>query len=104
MLKDYFALLFPTHYFTEGIPGTIIDAYAAGVPVISAKWQSYADIIDESQTGLCYEFDNIKEFEHILNNVALDPRQIVSLKQNCIKQAEAYLPDNAMNILLINLM
>jgi glycosyltransferase involved in cell wall biosynthesis len=41
VVKDYFALLFPTRFFTEGIPGTIIDAYAAGVPVISAKWESF---------------------------------------------------------------
>ncbi len=41
VLQKYFALLFPTHFYTEGIPGTIIDAYAAGVPVISAKWESY---------------------------------------------------------------
>ena len=103
-IKDYFALLFPTHFFTEGIPGTIIDAYAAGVPVISAKWQSYADIIDDGQTGLCYEFDNIKEFEQILINVAHNPALVTSLKQNCIKRAESYLPENAMKILLENLL
>ncbi len=39
VLKEYFALLFPTGFFTEGIPGTIIDAYAAGIPVISAEWE-----------------------------------------------------------------
>lgn len=31
ILSGYFALLFPTQYYTEGIPGTIIDSYAAGV-------------------------------------------------------------------------
>ena len=31
VLQKYFALLFPTHFYTEGIPGTIIDAYAAGM-------------------------------------------------------------------------
>lgn len=103
-LKKYFILLFPTHYYTEGIPGTIIDAYAAGVPVVSAKWQSYADIIDNGQTGLCYEFDNIKEFERILINIAHNPALIISLKQNCIKRAESYLPENAMKILLENLL
>ena len=51
VLKNYFALLFPTHYYTEGIPGTIIDAYAAGVPVISAKWENFGDIIEENITG-----------------------------------------------------
>ena len=102
-IKNYFALLFPTHYFTEGIPGTIIDAYAAGVPVVSAKWQSYVDIIDDGKTGYCYEFDNVKEFEQILIAIANTPALITSLKPNCIKQAESYLPKNAMEILLKNL-
>ena len=29
VLKNYYALLFPTRFYTEGIPGTIIDAYAS---------------------------------------------------------------------------
>ena len=33
VLKDYFALLFPTYYEGEGFAGTLIDAYSAGVPV-----------------------------------------------------------------------
>lgn len=37
VLKNYCVLLFPTHFYTEGIPGTILDAYAAGIPVISCK-------------------------------------------------------------------
>ena len=28
-LRGYTALLFPTHYYTEGVPGTLIDAMAA---------------------------------------------------------------------------
>mgnify|MGYP002519543662 CR=1 FL=1 len=32
--------------YTEGVPGTIIDAYAAGLPIISAKWLNYGDILD----------------------------------------------------------
>ena len=40
-LKNYFALVFPTRFYTEGIPGTIIDAYYAGVPVIASKWESF---------------------------------------------------------------
>jgi len=52
VVKNYFALLFPTHYKREGIPGTIIDAYASGVPVISAGWDFAKDIIDQNETGI----------------------------------------------------
>lgn len=103
-IKNYFALLFPTHYYTEGIPGTIIDAYAAGVPVISAKWQSYADIIDDGETGLCYEFDNTNELKQILINVSQNPKLITDIKQNCIMKAVDYLPSNAIIKIVKNLL
>lgn len=93
-LSSYFALLFPTHFYTEGIPGTIIDAYAAGVPVISARWESYNDIVEEGKTGMGYEFDNIDELKNLLINIANSPSLITSLKHNCIRKAETYLPKN----------
>lgn len=95
ILSTYFALLFPTQYYTEGIPGTIIDSYAAGIPVISSKWKSYSDVIIEGITGIGYEFDNISEFEKILDNIISNPAIITNLKVNCICKAKDFLPENA---------
>lgn len=89
VLKSYFALLFPTRFYTEGIPGTIIDAYAAGIPVISAKWESFSDIIN-SQTGIGYGFDDTEEFEAILLNVANNPSSLSGKKVNCLRESEKY--------------
>ena len=102
VLKDYFALLFPTHFYTEGIPGTVIDAYAAGIPVISAKWESYSDVIDEGVTGIGYSFDDVDAFEEILLRVAKDKDILLSLKENCIKKAEDYLPSAAVKDMVEN--
>lgn len=102
LLKDYFTLLFPTCFYTEGIPGTIIDAYAAGVPVVSAKWESYADIVCEGQTGIGYDFGNEKQFEEILLKIAENPRIILDMKTNCINKAESYMPSKAIQIMINN--
>lgn len=103
VLENYFALLFPTHYYTEGIPGTIIDAYAAGIPVISAKWQNYKDIVDENKTGLVFEMKNNPELTDILTEVYESPDKLNSIKVNCIKEAKAYLPENVVDLLIENL-
>ena len=95
ILSGYFALLFPTQYYTEGIPGTIIDSYAAGVPVISARWKSYADVVIEGVTGLGYEFNTNVDFERILESIVADPSIVARLKDGCIKKAEDFLPENA---------
>lgn len=100
VLKDYFALLFPTHFYTEGIPGTIIDAYAAGIPVISTKWESYFDVIDEGVTGIGYDFDDIEQFEHVLLNIVENPDALLEMKPACIEKAENFIPVNAIRVLL----
>ncbi len=99
VLKDYFALLFPTHFYTEGVPGTIIDAYAAGIPVISAKWESFSDVVEDGVTGIGYDFDNQSQFEEILQKVALSPDVLINLKENCLKKATAFLPITALCVL-----
>lgn len=99
ILSNYFALLFPTQFYTEGIPGTIIDAFAAGIPVISSRWKSYSDVIQDAVNGYGYEFNNNIEFQSILEKIIVSPELIISLKKNCLGCAERYLPENAINLI-----
>lgn len=100
ILSGYFALLFPTQYFTEGIPGTIIDAYAAGVPVIASKWKSFADVVEEGVTGLGYSFNTTADLEKVMEKIVTDPPMIINLKQGCIRKANDFLPQNAIKPLM----
>lgn len=96
VLSNYFALLFPTQYYTEGIPGTIIDAYAAGIPVLASKWKSFSDVVIDGVTGYGYNFGCEEELENILDEIVHTPDIIIRLKLNCLKYAADYLPDNAL--------
>lgn len=102
VLQEYFALLFPTHFYTEGIPGTIIDAYSAGVPVISAKWESFSDVVDDYKTGLGYDFDNEEQLENILLQVVQNPKVLLEMKENCLKKAKEFMPETAIKIIAGN--
>ena len=86
-LKDYFALLFPTRFYTEGIPGTIIDAYAAGVPVIASEWENFSDLIDKDQVGYGYMFGMCDELVDILILVSRKPELIIKMKASCLDKA-----------------
>ena len=101
ILKGYFALLFPTHFATEGIPGTIIDAYAAGVPVIASEWESFSDVVDNNITGIGYPFSDNNGLEKILLYIAEHPEIIIKMKSNCLIKAAEYLPDIAIRKILI---
>lgn len=90
LLKGYYALLFPTRFYTEGIPGTIIDAYASGVPVISARWESFADLVDEGEVGLGYAFGVYEELLQCLRRVVGQPELLADMKRNCLKKAHFF--------------
>ena len=89
-LKKYDALLFPTRYEGEGHPGTIIDAYSAGLPVISAKWHSYSDFVEEGITGLGYEQYNSDKLIELLEQIAETPNVLNKMRKDCLKKATQY--------------
>lgn len=103
VLRNYFCLLFPTHFFTEGIPGTIIDAYAAGVPVIASKWRSFHDVVDDGKTGFGYEFDDSNMLGEVLMRVINEPQLIENMKTACLKKARFFHSDYALQVLVENL-
>ena len=96
VLKNYSALLFPTLFFTEGVPGTIIDAYAAGLPVISSRWASFSDVVEEGKTGFGYEFSSFENLCGLLEKLIAAPEKVYELKMNCTEKALQFLPENAM--------
>jgi len=99
ILKQYYALLFSTRYYTEGVPGTIIDAYAAGVPVISSKWESFSDVIEDGVTGFGYEFGNFEDLKVKIKQAIEQQSVWMGLKNNCLKRANDFTPKEAMKIL-----
>ena len=57
-LNDYDLMLLPTHYFTEGLPGSIVDAYISGIPVIATEWKHSREFIDDGYSGYIIPFEN----------------------------------------------
>lgn len=90
ILKAYFLLLFPTRFYTEGVPGTVIDAYAAGVPVIASEWENISDVIDNGNTGLSYRFMDTNDMQNKLEAIIEDHSLINNMKTKCIKEAGQY--------------
>ena len=103
VLKNYYMLIFPTRFYTEGIPGTIIDGYAAGVPVLSAKWERFRDVVDEGKTGIGYEINNTEALKNALEYCAINVENINDMKINCLQKSKEFTVSNAMKVLFENL-
>lgn len=100
ILKNYTALVFPTHYKTEGIPGTIIDAYSAGVPVITSLWNNSGDVFEENYTGWGYEIGSYEGLLNCLRKLEKKLDTFNSFKVNCLEKAKEYRPSEIMKIML----
>lgn len=99
VLKNYYALLFPTQYYTEGIPGTIIDAYAAGIPVIASNWESANDIIIDKVTGYLYDFGQVNSLISMLECIYTGDLVTKKIRLNCLRQAKKFIPRNVLKTL-----
>ena len=53
-LTQYDVLVLPTYFEGEGYPGVILEAYCAGIPVISTRWGGIPEIIT-AETGILVE-------------------------------------------------
>ena len=97
ILKNYFALLFPTHWHGEGFAGTILDAFFAGLPVIATDWNCNAEIVENGKTGFVYPnklFDTLYDcVEFAIKN----PDIINNMRANCLASAKNFLPSKYVN-------
>ena len=103
IIEKYDLLLFPTKYKTEGIPGTIIDAYFAGTPILASKWDNFDEIIVEGETGFGYQFDNIDDFYSKLVGIIKNRERLAKMSNNCLGMVDRYFPENATRVLINNL-
>ena len=102
-IEKYDLLLFPTLYYTEGIPGTIIDAFFAGVPVLASKWENYDEILEDGITGFSYELANKDDFYEKLDFVIKNRNLLQKMRDNCRKKAREYTPEVSLMVLLQNI-
>lgn len=98
-LKNYDLMVFPTKFYTEGFPGTILDAYISGLPVIATNWLNAKEFIDDQQTGYIIDFDDESLFIDRVIELIENPDDIFRLKENVKKKRENYSAEAAWKVL-----
>lgn len=98
-LSDYDLMLFPTKYYTEGFPGSILDAYISGVPVIVTKWLNAEEFVIEGKSGHIVEFDNEEAFINKVLQIVNSKNNLATLKENVKEESGKYDSDAAWRIL-----
>lgn len=57
-LCQYDVLLMPTCSFAEGVPGSVVDAYFSGIPVIVKEWKHAHEYVDNGESGFIIPYEN----------------------------------------------
>lgn len=92
-LNNYDALLLPTHYYTEGLPGSVVDAYISGIPVIVTKWKHAHEFVEDGKTGFVIPFENgIQQLIDCLLSLESDRGKLKQLQQNALEKRAEFAP------------
>ena len=81
ILPLYDLMLFPTKYYTEGFPGTVLDAYISGLPVIATDWVNAKEFILDEETGCIVDFNNESDYIEAVIKLIENPHEIYNLKK-----------------------
>ena len=88
-LWEYDALVLPTFHPGEGYPGAILEAYAHGLPVITTRWLSLPEIVDET-CGILVEPGSMDDFVNAVNRLASDDSLYASLQAGSAAKAPGF--------------
>ena len=99
-LSQYDVMLLPTKYYTEGFPGSILDAYIAGIPVIVTEWKHSHEFVDEGNTGFIIPFgDCVDDMVERIERLSKDRGLLLAMKQKAQKECLKYSEDQAWKVI-----
>ena len=102
-IKKYYGLLFPTYYNGEGFAGTLLDAFAAGVPVIASDWRYNTEIVENGKTGLICRIQDVNDLMEKIYYSINHKNDWLKYKENCIEKANEFIPSKVISVLLSKL-
>ncbi len=95
-LSEYFALLFPTYYEGEGLAGTVLDAFAAGTPVIANNWRYNGEFVKNGVNGEVYPFRDVERAAEALVHFAEDEKTYAKMTEGCFRSAVEFSADSVL--------
>lgn len=100
VLKNHFMLLFPSVYPGEGMPGTIVDAFSSGLPVIATDWHFNAQLVRTGETGYCYHWEAHQQLRELIIHAIEHPDEVDAMRPACLEEAAKYTPERIMEQIL----
>lgn len=98
-LIDQDILVLPTHYSGEGLPGSIIEAYIAGIPVVVSNWRFLPEFVEHGETGYIYDLDKEEDFYSFILYLYNNADKLSYMKNKAKIRGYKYTSEYALEIL-----
>lgn len=99
-LSKYDVMLLPTHFYTEGLPGSVVDAYISGIPVIVTEWKHSREFVDDGQSGYIVPFeDGEQQMTDKVMMLEKDRSLLKQLKKNALVKRFDFAPPKLENLI-----
>jgi glycosyltransferase involved in cell wall biosynthesis len=72
LLLRYDALVLPSYHEGEGYPGVVLEAYAAGLPVVSTRWRAIPELVSDDVTGVLVTPGDTAHLRSAMTSLATD--------------------------------
>lgn len=96
-LATYDVLLFPTFFKGEGFPGVVIDAFIAGLAVVTTDFHANPEIIMSGQNGIIIPPQDLSSLENAMNDIIETKYDLKQLKKEAQLSAKCYNLNNIIN-------
>lgn len=98
-LSKYELLLFATKWIAEGFPGSFIDAFSAGLPILASYRENFTDIIQNHVNGYLINEDDLNGFKSAIKEMRDNRKELLMMKRNALESAKRYDRDYVASIL-----
>ena len=102
-LSNYCCLLFPTYYYGEGFPATLLEAYMASLPIIASNWKYNSEIIIDNKTGFLFTVRDIDGIIAAILKLIKDKDNYYRFRMHALQRSELFTPDKALSPLIVEL-
>lgn len=90
IISRYGALLLPTYHGGEGYPAVILEAFAAGVPVVTTEWLSIPEIVEDGVKGVLVPVKSPEKIREAIDRLLADQDLYESIAHNAFEYVKSF--------------
>lgn len=88
-LSSFDLHFFPTKFAHEGIPGSAIDAFIAGLPSLVSTYDCAREVFS-NETAYFFEYDSVEDMVRQMDRIYSNQKELYLKRHNCLIEAKKY--------------